>query len=494
MTNNFNNNDIGNVNQNDGASQQAAPVTDNIEQIQKDQLSELREALYNTDGKLNFIGFKPLASIQPGQVLVSQLFGFNKFYMSRKDRSLLNSTKSKRIEKKKVTKTISKMLSIEIDTLLKELKNRANIDKKAQAVIALLEIEKEWRSGKDIERPKQIFSSPITFEMTKIIRERNTNMQVEGKISGLKIRWIWHPKAIKVPLETFILDTKSDKINVQDRSGQTVLIDVDFGFEIVEPAIFIRTINGKGRNGIEGRLKEELSHLDQLVYDYVRVNGIDQINTEDDYLETFLDSTYDKIEKDFGLRFHIVSKRVQRDPDFVQKEKELSLAKQEREIAENKAAAREAELRPELDAKKREAEIQASISGDEYGNLLASIKKNNPNLTEEEINKLAMNFRKYGNGGTFVDLGLGGVPFVSPQPTPQQVQPQRQIVNNYSDDEIQNFVSLGICCQGGYLSTEDSINLCQSRGISFEGVVFHVGELNYFEMQALINSKKGPTR
>lgn len=485
-------NNRGSVNQNDGASQQAAPATDNTGITKQDHLKELEEALYNTDGTLKFMSYSALASVPAGSVLVRRHFWTNNFSLSLLDRKRMKSTRGQTTVKRKVSKKIAEMTNEEINNLLIELKNRKNVTVAVTKVINLLEIEKKWRNDNTITRPQEILTRSVTYNKDEVINTRNSNNEIKTKVSGKKFRWIWHPKAIFVPLETFVLDTKSVKVDVQNGNGEEVEIDVDYEFEIVDPVKFLSSIDGKGKNAIRPHLDRYGRRLDQCVYDYVRNNGIDKINTDKDDLEKYLESLYDEIENELGLRFHINSKRVVRDKDFLKQEKQDKLADKAIEIAKKEAKAEDERLRPGLDAKEREARIAASGASWEFTNLLEELKKSSPNATDDELLAKLNQFIRDKHTTTRVDFG--GTPFASQQPAPQQVQPQRQIVNNYSDDEIQNFVSLGICCQGGYLSTEDSINLCQSRGISFEGVVFHVGELNYYEMQALINSKKGPTR
>jgi hypothetical protein len=68
---------------------------------------------------------------------------------------------------------------------------------------------------------------------------------------------------------------------------------------------------------------------------------------------------------------------------------------------------------------------------------------------------------------------------------------------NYSSEDIQNFYSMGICSERGFISEDNSVLICNTNGVEFEGKLFHITEFSPLELRGiidLINSNNGPTK
>lgn len=468
-------------------------MADNVVQ-QNNDIKELEESLVNSDGFLNLSTEKVFDIVESGFILVRKNRLTRKFSISGLSRKKLFEKKIKVVKKEE--KKIVDLTDDELDEQIAKAKSKLNDDslsaankKKLKDLVAMLNQEKKHRSTPSYNRHPKVLIARVVVEKTKEVSVPRVNAELSDKFTGPKFRWFWH-STIKVPLRENALDTRKIKVDVggANNRGEEVEIDVDYHFRIVDPVKFMNHLSGEGKNPVRPLLNRIGDELDQAARAYVTEHGVDDINTPNDSFDEKMQPCFDRIIETYGLVFYPVKKVVTKDKEHLEADKKIALSRKKIKVAENEAAAQKIADAVEVEKASALKAIDSQVASLEIREIYNALKQNNPNLSEEKLLQLVNDMLSARNLTSRVNIGnIGSTPTT---PVEQPIEPQRQVVNTYTDEQIQELVNLGVCYPGGYLSVEDSQALCAARGIPFNGVLFNISALNFFEVQQLVDSKK----
>lgn len=210
-----------------------------------DDIKELEEHIINPDGTFKFISYKAFTSVDEGFILVRKTWLFNHYSISLRDkRKLEEAKKSAPIITKNCTVKVVDLSDSELKEQINKVKHLledANITQKnkakAERLLKILKQEKKYREDSTYQRHPAVLETTISVK-----KKAFKNSTISAIFSGTKFRWFFHPTAIRVPLRKTILDLKEVKSNVV-RTGESVSLDVDFAFTIVDPVKFMRLLN-----------------------------------------------------------------------------------------------------------------------------------------------------------------------------------------------------------------------------------------------------------